>query len=253
MIYCPYTDRHLSERDTSPEHIIPLSLRGANVLTIPVAANFNAQLGSEIDGALANEFLFSLHRTKYDTRGHSGKEPTATIKKATYGPNNRPAQVSSHHKKGIQLWDARDREIKKGVGSFQINVTLNLDLPICFTAKVALGAGYLIYRNLYRNCVDHRQMRDVMRINPVHLDQTKTLPELGLGHLTLRIDSYLHEAPSDIDSELLWLRLYCASVKGSVIVLMPRNLPYCSCRGAVPIATRDYSSFETLCCLRQRT
>ena len=59
MIYCPYTDRNLSEWETSAEHIIPLSLGGTNGLELPVEPALNAQLGSEIDGALANEFLFS--------------------------------------------------------------------------------------------------------------------------------------------------------------------------------------------------
>ena len=111
--------------------------------------------------------------------------------------------------------------MKKRLGSIRINTTLNIDLPVRFTAKVALAAGYLVYGDLFRNFVDHRQLRDVMQTNPAHLDLTKSLSELGLGQHTLRIDTYLHEAPTDLDSELLWLRMYCASVNGSVIVLMP--------------------------------
>ena len=221
MIYCPYTDRDLSELETSSEHIIPLSLGGKNGLELPVDTAFNSKFGSELDGALANEFLFSLHRTKYDARGHSGKRPTATIKRATYGSDNRPAEASFHHKYGVQLWDAQDREMKKGAGSIHINTTLNIDLPVRFTAKVALAAGYFVYGDLFRNHVDHRQLRDVMRINPVDLDPNQSMRELGLEHLTLRIDTYLKEAPSDPESELLWLRLFCKAVKGSVIVLMP--------------------------------
>ena len=149
MIYCPYTDRNLSEGETSAEHIIPLSLGGANGLELPVESALHTQLGSEIDGALANEFLFGLRRTRYDARGHSGKQPTAIVRQATYGPENRPAQASFHYKQGVQLWDARDREMKKGSGSIHINTTLNIDLPVRFTAKVALAAGYLVYGDLF--------------------------------------------------------------------------------------------------------
>ena len=221
MIYCPYTDRDLSESETNSEHIIPLSLGGINGLKLSVDTTFNSKLGSELDGALANEFLVALHRTKYDARGHTGKEPVATIRRASYGPDNRPAQAHFHHKHGVKVWDARDREMKKGIGAVRINTTLNIDLPMRFTAKVALAAGYFVYRDLFRNHVDHRQFRDVMRIDPAKLDQKKSLRELGLDHLTLRIDTYLLEAPTDPDSELLWLRMFCSAVKGSVIVLMP--------------------------------
>ena len=62
--------------------------------------------------------------------------------------------------------------------------------------------------------------RDAYRPQP---SSTSTNPRLslGLGHLTLRIDDYLREEPSDPDSEILWLRKFCSSVKGSVVVLMP--------------------------------
>ena len=110
IIYCPYTDRDLHCEKSTSEHIIPLALGGANGFQLPVDATFNAKLGSELDGKLANEFLIAIGRTKYDARGHSGKEPWATIKNANYGVDNRPAQVRIHRKHGIQLWDALDRE-----------------------------------------------------------------------------------------------------------------------------------------------
>ena len=30
MVYCPYTDREIPESESSPEHIIPLSLGGGS-------------------------------------------------------------------------------------------------------------------------------------------------------------------------------------------------------------------------------
>lgn len=221
MIYCPYTDRDIPESRSSREHIIALSLGGISGLEIPVDTEFNSKLGSQLDGALANELLFTLSRTTYDARGHSGKRPLATIKKASYSRDQRPAQVHLHMKDGTSVWDARDREFVKVNTSVQISTDLSIDLPIRFTAKIALAAGYFVYGDLFREHVDHRQIRDVMNLDPNDLDLTKSAAELGLEHLTLRYDSYLLEEPDDLDSEILWIRKFCSSVKGSVVILMP--------------------------------
>ena len=220
VIYCPYSNRDLPENTTNREHIIPLSLGGVDGFEIPVDAAVNSYLGKALDAPLASEFLFALRRTKYNARGHSGKEPLATIKKASYGSDNRPAQVSFHSKRGLCVWDARDRkEVTESVGAFCINTSLNIDLPVRFTAKVALAAGYYVYGNLFREHVDHHQLRDVMNTDPAKLalHTAPAAPE----RLTLRVDSYLHKPPSDEDITLPALRAFCSTVRGSVAVLMP--------------------------------
>ena len=221
LIYCPYTDCDLPENETSSEHIVPLSLGGANGFEIPVDADFNSNLGSELDGALANEFFVALRRTEYDARGHSGKEPLATIKRATYGEDARPAQVHIHRKHGIKVWDARDCKFKENAGTLEFNTLVNIYLPVRFTAKVALAAGYFTYGDLFREHVDHRQLREVMNIDPAKLDLSRDPDELGLSHLTLTADDYFLKDPSDPNSPLLLLRKYCSSVRGSVVLLVP--------------------------------
>ena len=220
-MYCPYTDRDIPENETNSEHIIPLSLGGVNGFELAIDAAFNSRVGSELDGKLANEFLWALRRTEYDARGHSGKVPFATVKKAKYGEDMRKAQAYFHHRYGVSVWDVQDREYKRGSGPVDISVSLNIDLPVRFAAKVALAAGYYVYGDLFRHHVDHRQLRDVMNTDPAKLDLNKGPTELGLDHLTVKIDDYLHEAPSDPDSEILILRSFCSCVRGSVVVLMP--------------------------------
>ena len=221
MIYCPYIDRDIPDDQASPEHIIPLSLGGCNSLEIPVDAAFNSKMGSVLDGAVANEILFALRRTEYDARGHSGKKPLAIIRNADYGDDKRPAQAHFHKRDGLKVWDARDREFKERVPSVNISTSLNIDLPMRFTAKVALAAGYFTYGDLFRHHVDHRQLRDVMNTDPRNLDLERSLDEQGLGHLTLRVDDYLREVSEELEPTLFLLRSFCSAVKGSVIVLMP--------------------------------
>ena len=222
LIYCPYTDQAIPESQSSPEHIVPLSLGGVNGLEIPVDAEFNSQVGSKLDGALANEFLFALKRTKFDARGHSGKKPVALIRTATYGDDSRPAQAQFHSKRGMRVWDSRDREFKERVPRFEITVSIDIDLPVRFVAKVALAAGYFVYGDLFRQHVDHRQLRDVMNTDLRNLDLTKSPADLGLGHLTLRVDSYLREVPYEPEYDALnSIRAFCSSVEGSVVVLAP--------------------------------
>ena len=221
MIHCPYTDQDIPEERANIEHVIPLSLGGVDDLIIRVDATFNSQAGSKLDGALANEFLFSLLRTGFDARGHSGKKPNAVIKKAHYRSDKRPAQVYFYKKDGLNVWDARDREIKEGVSSFHISTQLSIDLPVRLTAKVALGAGYFTYGKIFRHNVDHRQLRDAMNIDPINLDPDKSLDEQGLGYLTYQAESYLDEVSEESNPLHFYVRSFCSQANGSVVVFMP--------------------------------
>ena len=221
LIYCPYTDRDIRVEDSSLEHIIPLALGGANGLEVRVDAGYNSALGSELDGKLANEFLMAIRRTEYDARGHSGKEPWATIKQASYGDDARPAQVHLHRRHGLKVWDARDREEKRGVGEVRISTTLNIDLPVQFTAKVGLAAGHLFYRDLFREHVDHHQLRKVMLIDPATLEGPDSMGQVAADEVIARVDNCLYEPPSKRDWRLLVLRRFCSEVEGSVVVLVP--------------------------------
>ena len=219
MIYCPYTDREMPRHETNSEHIIPLALGGLNGFEIHTDAAFNSKLGSELDGSLANDFMWAIRRTMFDARGHSGKEPVATIKHATYGQDKRAAQVHFHQKKGLRIWDVRDRKFKNKVNPIQISTTMNFDLPIRFTAKVALAAGYYVYGNLFREYVDHRQLRDMMNIDPAKIDRSKGRSELDFDHITAQCDDWMR-VPTGLDSRHLLIRQFCSSVNGSVVVIM---------------------------------
>ena len=133
MIYCPYTDCDISEDQASSEHIIPLSLGGIGGLEIDVDRDANSQLGNELDGALANDFFVSIRRTEHNARGHSRKDLWAISKKATYGDDERLAQVQLHRYHGLKVWDVTDGEYKNVFESVTFNTSVDLNLPIRFT------------------------------------------------------------------------------------------------------------------------
>ena len=219
--YCPYSDQDLRHDRTTSEHIIPLSLGGANGFEVRVDADLNAKLGSELDGQLANEFFIAMRRTAFDARGHSGKEPWATIRDARYGPDDRPAQVHFHRRHGIRLWDALDREENFGGGEIHISTTMDIDLPVRFAAKVGLAAGYFTYGKTFRDCVDHHQLRQVMTTDPAKLQSDNGTFQAIAKSIHARVDSYLFETPSMSDWKLLVLRKFCELANCSTVVLVP--------------------------------
>ena len=224
MIYCPYTDREIPKVLSNPEHIIPLSLGGTNELTIDVDRDSNSQLGHELDGALANDFFVALRRSEYDARGHSGREPWAIFRNASHGNEARPAQVHLHRRHGLKLWDAKERKLTWGSGTIQFATRIDIHLPIRFTAKVALAAGYFVYGDRFRHYVDHHQLRKVMQMNLANIDREEVERKLGETRDTVLADDYLlSEHPSHKQWQLRCIRMFCDGIRGSVVVLIPQK------------------------------
>ena len=221
MVYCPYTDADIPKAESSSEHIIPLSLGGVNGFEVPASREFNSDVGSTIEGKLANDFLWQAPRMEFNARGRSGKEVIATVRHATYGEPRRPAQIQFRHQDGMRLWDARDRVYVRPSGSIEMNVSLHLDIPFRFLAKVAMGAGYFVYGDLYRQHVDHQQLRDIVRLDRSALKERLELHERKTGLWTVRWEDHLRLAPDDPDGRMPVFRLVCSSVKGSSVLLVP--------------------------------
>ena len=221
MIYCPYTDCDISEDQDSSEHIIPLSLGGIGGLEIDVDRDANSQLGNELEGALANDFFVSIRRTEHNARGHSRKDLWAISKKATYGDDERLAQVQIHRYHGLKVWDVIDGEYKNVFESVTFNTSVDLNLPIRFTAKVALSAGHFVYGDLFHQHVDHHQLRDIMWNGPERFDREDGANARCLHHLAVRADHYLYGLSSSRNWRTRCLRIFCNSLSGSVVILIP--------------------------------
>jgi len=171
MPWCPYTDLELPATAMNSEHIIPLSLGGSNQFCIPVEREFNAKIGSKVDGALANDFFTLIRRREYDARGHSSTSPDMILKKSNLGKENQPVQVTLRGKEPILVWDAITKRYLScsEVGNKIISSQFKVDAHIRkrFIAKVALSAGYFIYGELFRNNVRHHELRTLMNFSSV--------------------------------------------------------------------------------------
>jgi hypothetical protein len=176
-IYCPYADRDIPISESSPEHIIPLALGGMNGFTIPVSKDFNSNVGSEIDGALANDFLVMSKRDKHGAKGHSKKHPENVFPNASNAETGETLHVTLGQVRGLRLWDPKQKRDVTGQGQ-KVNIGLKVDLDVThrFVAKVALSAGYLVYGDHFRKHVKHEDFRKIMNQRPTEMgDLLKTI------------------------------------------------------------------------------
>ena len=171
MPYCPYTDQDCSDAETSPEHIVPVSLGGVNGFEIAVHGKTNSDIGLSIDAAMAEDFLVKTKRNRFDVRGHSGKEPVFVVKEAK-NADGLPLQVALNQRSGLQVWSPRHREYvaDKRAASLELKFAVNIDTAMKFVAKVALSAGYFVYGDLFRNNVKHSDFRAIMNFQYSNLN-----------------------------------------------------------------------------------
>ena len=217
MIYCPYSNTEIPCSQSSLDHIVPLSLGGANEWRIRVSENLNNDLGSKIEGALANEFIFRTLRSEYEVRGQSRKVPEARFR--AKDSDNRPIQVT-FTKSGIQSYDMINME-RRPVSQFTVSVSVALDIPLRFVAKVALGAGYFIYEDLFREHVDHHQLREVMlNDDPRKADVDKSRDSFGSGWFRLHGHRLWIEWPNDPGETTKNILKYVATFQGCAILML---------------------------------
>lgn len=189
MTYCVYTDKETL--DPSPEHIFPLSLGGHNDFVIDVDRKFNNDIGSKVDGKIANDFLVLFERDKAGAVGHSKKHPAPVVKHAKL-IDGTPVQAI-FGKDGLSLFDLREKKsIERSdfrAKQVQCNIQLDLDTDLMFVAKVALAAGYYAYGDDFVQNVKTDEFRKIMNFDK------QNLPTSSLA----RVYSRFHEPEKDDD------------------------------------------------------
>lgn len=161
-VWCPYTGRLIPWSDTSPEHVVPLSLGGVNEFCIRTEKKANSDLGSRVDGPLAAEFRVKQRRNRLAMAGHSGKHPVVKLKRSEL-ETGEPVQVTLD-RGDVRVWSPRRKQYIS-VGSdvpIRSSWTMHVDTSVRFAAKVALSAGYFVYRDLFRQAVAHEEIRFLM-------------------------------------------------------------------------------------------
>ncbi|MCP4678765.1 MAG: hypothetical protein GY854_25415 [Deltaproteobacteria bacterium] len=164
--YCIYSDKFTE--DWSEEHIVPLSLGGHDDFTIDVDRKTNSDVGSKIDGGLANDFLTLFDRDRVSATGRSGSHPKPVAKVAR-AEDGTPVQVS-FGKDGLEIFDLSERSpLPKHDArgeTVEVRITLDTTIEARFAAKVALSAGYYAYGETFRNHVEHSEFREIMNFDP---------------------------------------------------------------------------------------
>lgn len=187
--YCIYTDKFLSLEETSPEHIIPLSLGGCNDFCIQVDKVKNSELGSRIDGKFTNDYLISSLRRHKDLRGHSGKIPKTKWTKTKVKGSNKPLQLIFKGKESWFFDPIKKRRLSddesKGL-KFESTFKFDKDIRMLFTAKLVLSAGYFVYGENFRKFADHESLRKLMNYK---LTESKE----SLEKIPLRLIDPFHE------------------------------------------------------------
>jgi hypothetical protein len=218
--YCPYTDRDVPASETNPEHIVPLSLGGANAFTIPIDGKFNSEVGSSIDGALANDFLIKLRRRAFGVLGHSRREPKVVLKRSMIEGQSTPVQVTLRGKEGPPVvWDPVQRRDLSAAETIGKEIKSQLQIQrfnrLRFAAKVALAAGYFVYEKLFRDNLQHSDLRLLMKLNDAgQIDQR-------LQETDMRVwDRFTPVEAKDSGDHQMY-SLFCAAVRGSCVLCIP--------------------------------
>lgn len=213
MAYCIYTDKETL--DPSPEHILPLSLGGHDQFVIDVDRKFNNDIGSKVDGKLANDFLVLFARDKANAVGHSKKHPIPTVKYAKLSDGT-PVQAK-FAKDGLSLYDLRERkEVDRSESRAHKvqcnNISIDMDIDLMFVAKVALAAGYYAYGDDFVNNVETEEFRKIMNLDKNNLPSSSSA----------RAYSRFHE-PKESDDMFHILRMMTELGNCSSVILAPSS------------------------------
>ena len=220
-LYCIYTDKEILKENSNTEHIIPLSLGGSNDFTINVDKEFNSKVGSEIDGALSNDFIMNMIRSKRGIYGHSKKAAEMIWKKSCLnGDPTQPIQVTfpADLNENVKMWNPKTRSYlpQEQTGGAKIESKFIIDrfIRVKFAAKVALGAGHFAYADLFRQYIDHPSLRAVL-----NTDFSK-VKEINLKGVNLGVSDPFTPIPEKDKGLTEMFRAMCKMLDTCVLFLL---------------------------------
>ena len=217
--YCIYTNKFLSFKETSPEHIIPLSLGGCNDFCIRVDKVKNTELGSRIDGKLTNDNFISSIRRHKDFRGHSGKIPETKWTKTKIKGTDKPLQLIFRGKESWFFDPIEKRKLSENETkdlNFESTFKFDKDIRMLFTAKVILSAGFFVYGETFKKFADHESLRKLMNYK---LTESKE----DLGKIPIRLIDPFHKFPERDKGMKEVYESICKATDSSCVIFMLSN------------------------------
>lgn len=165
-IWCPYTGQYCKLSDSNEEHIIPLAWGGNNNFKIWVNREKNSRLGTDLDGKLIKHPLIESARRYYGLLGHSKKLPNVKwqvkykgLKAALDLSKNDPSvnACRSKNKYGLNIPQCPEPSDK-----LTSEFKFDLNLILSFGCKIALGASYFLFGEVFQNHGYHKELRSMM-------------------------------------------------------------------------------------------
>lgn len=126
----------------------------------------NSDLGSQVDGKLKNDPLLVFALRDAGVTGHSKKPVVPVWKRVDL--DGRPTQITWGVDRAV-AWDARDRrelsEAEFAGRKMTANLTLDNHVVRRFLGKIALGAGYFVYGDPFREAIDCQPLRELATLD----------------------------------------------------------------------------------------
>jgi hypothetical protein len=217
-LYCIYSNSFFLKEDMNEDHIIPLSLGGHNDFIVDSKISFNSEFSSDVEGRLANDFLIGMNRNKLNLLGHS-KKPILPYEVGNIENGKKVKIEFDKASKKVTVRDIRSNEEIPDWKKFSHSLNFkNLDFELFsrFAAKVALGSGYFLYKDLFVQNADCEELRLIMsglsKLGDEEQRQIKTRGYFGRWF------------SSEEDRATKEYKIYseiCKSVQGSIVIIVP--------------------------------
>ncbi|NVK20148.1 MAG: DDE-type integrase/transposase/recombinase [Methylocystaceae bacterium] len=215
--YCIYTDKPVAPENGNMDHIIPLSLGGANEFVVWSDCAYNSRLGSKVDAKMLQDIALPFALRNAGVKGHSKKPIIPQWKKVVM--EDRPMQVTFGLDE-IKAWDAKShrtlpQEELKGK-PFEATFKLDTDMNYRFIAKVCLAGGYFLYGDTFKELSECQTLRQLMEF-----DRKTSTPDDYKASTTRFCDRFHPDAKEG--GNAYFERVLCETVGRSILISEPHQ------------------------------
>lgn len=220
-MYCIYSDSEVVEEAGNFDHVYPLSLGGTNDFVVWADRDKNSIMGSQVDGAVVNDPLVEFALRDSGVKGH-GKNAREPRWKKTTMEDGSPVQVTFGSEE-ITVWNARDRremnEAEVLGEQFTSKVKIGKHTALRFLAKAALGGGYFLYKDAFRNGAKCDELRELVFLDIEKIKQQGTLNNSGITVC----DRFHPDGLAGGSAQAQMYRALCEGLSRSIFIAVPHH------------------------------